>query len=409
MGLVGHKGLKDRFAKMIGYAWTIVRDGNPDLARIAHHHHIDPEIPVIIMTGHGDVPMVIAAMKEGVFDFLPKPFDADHLIGCVRRAQEVRRLVLENRALRVAADSADRSGPLIGETPAMVRLRDAIRQIAQADVDVLVEGETGTGKELVAQLLHRWGPRRRQPFIAVNAAALPPGLAEPELFGYTYGALPQYRGEREGRILASNRGTLFLDEIASMPAPIQASLLRVLDERKVFPIGSKEAQPLDLRVVAATNIDLAGAVDRGAFRQDLLYRLNPVVVKIPPLRERAGDIVLLFSHFLKEAAQNAGREIPTLGSDVHRYLISHEWPGNIRELRNFAQRVLLGFASEVAESEPVGDLASQVSQYEALLIRRALAQVHGDVIQLQKCLNVARNTIYEKLKKYGIKPSSFRR
>lgn len=370
---------------------------------------IDPEIPIIIMTGHGDVPMVISAMKDGVFDFIPKPFDADHLIASVRRANDMRQLVLENRALRQAGLIAEASEPLIGETPVMVRLRETIRQLAQADVDVLIEGETGTGKELVALLLHRWGKRRGRPFVAVNCAALPSGIAESELLGHGPATHPHFRGGRDGRIAASHTGTLFLDEASSMPLSVQGMFLRVLDEREIWPMGADQPKSVDLRVVAAANSNLSVAVGRGDFRQDLYYRLNAIQLRLPPLRERMPDIPLLFAHFLQEAAQRLGREAPPIRREVHTYLTSHSWPGNVRELRSFAQRVLLGVDSDDAP-QPGEDLnlASRVSAFEEALIRRALQQSDGDVTRAQERLGLARNTLYDKLKRYGLKPADFR-
>ena len=374
-------------------------------------HAIDPEIPVIVMTGHGDVPMVVAAMKDGVFDFIAKPFSADHLIASVKRACDVRALVMENRALRAAAAVAEGDGPLIGETAVMVRLRDTLRQLAHADVDVLIEGETGTGKELAALMLHRWGPRRGKPFVPVNCAALPLGIAEPELLGNAAGALgSQPRvAAKSGRIAASHGGTLFLDETGSMPARVQGTFLRVLEDREVWPIGADEPQPVNFRVVAATNIDLAAAMERGEFRKDLYYRLNPVQLRLPPLRERAADIPLLFSHFLDEAGRRLGRDVPLLSRDVHTHLLCHSWPGNVRELRNFAQRVLLGIdAAELPQPGEDLDLAQRVGHFEEALIRRALQQSNGDIALTQERLGLARNTLYDKLKRYGIRAAEFR-
>ena len=225
----------------------------------------------------------------------------------------------------------------------MMRLRDTVRQVAQADVDVLVEGETGTGKELVALLLHRWSARRTRPFIAVDCAALPEAIAEDELFGQAHGRTP-------GRIAAANRGTLFLDEVDSMAPALQGRMLRVVEEREVRAIGAEDPQSLDLRIVAAAKSDLARAVEEGRFRADLLYRLDAVRLRVPPLRERRADVPLLFAHFLREAAERFGRPVPMIDGGIQARLLSHDWPGNVREVRNYANRVALGLFGETRDA-----------------------------------------------------------
>jgi two-component system C4-dicarboxylate transport response regulator DctD len=369
---------------------------------------IDPDIPVIMMTGHADIPMVVDALKQGVFDFIPKPFSTDHLLASAKRAMEHRSLILENRALRARAQRVDEADVLIGESPVMVQLRETIRQVALADIDVLIEGETGTGKELVALLLHRWGPRRARPFVAINCAALPPGIAEAELLGYAPGVHAQYRGGHVGRIEQSHGGTLFLDEIASMPLPLQGVLLRVIEEREVAAIGSDRPRALDLHVIASTNIDLGEAVADGRFRKDLLYRLNPVQLRVPALRERRSDVPLLFAHFIEEARERVGQDVPPIGREIHAHLNAHEWPGNVRELRSYAQRVALGLHRPTAEAEAPSDLNQLVADFEAGIIRAALGRAGGDVSVVIEQLGVARNTMYDKLKRYGIRPADFR-
>jgi two-component system C4-dicarboxylate transport response regulator DctD len=252
-------------------------DGLQLFARI---RAIDPEIPVILITGHADVATAIGALKEGAFDFLTKPFAADHLTAAARKALATRRLVLDNRRLRAAGDSGD--SPRIGDSPVMARLRDTIGQVARADIDVLVEGETGTGKELVALMLHRQGPRRGKPFVAVNCGALPEALAEAELFGHDPIASPG-RAAPAGRIEAASGGPLVLDEVDSMAGAVQAVLLRVLEEREVMRLGGDRPRSVDLRVVAAAKTDLQAAIAGGRFREDLFYRLNVVRLRVPPL------------------------------------------------------------------------------------------------------------------------------
>ncbi|MBB3347505.1 sigma-54 dependent transcriptional regulator [Sphingomonas sp. BK069] len=358
----------------------------------------DPELPVILMTGHGDIAMAVAALKQGAFDFIAKPFAADHLIASARRALEMRRLVLENRRLRVAAAEAETHYPLIGETPAMVRLRDTIRQLADVDVDVLVEGETGTGKELVALLLHRWSHRRARQFVAVDCAALPDAVADEALFGSR---------AQPGRVADADRGTLFLDEIDSMSPALQGKLLRVVEEREL-PQPGGAPRVVNLRVVAAAKTDLAAAVAEGRFRADLLYRLETVRLRIPPLRERRADVPLLFAYFLGEAAERFGRERPNIDPAVEARLVADDWTGNVRELRNYATRVVLGMAEGTPSAADQLPLAERVDRFEAATIRAALDRVRGDVGAAAAELQLPRRSLYDRLQRHGIEPAAFR-
>jgi two-component system C4-dicarboxylate transport response regulator DctD len=262
----------------------------------------DPDLPVILITGHADVTEAVEAMHDGVYDFVAKPYAPERLVSSVRRAMEKRRLVLENRVLRTMAE-AQSDWPLIGQTPVMERLRATLRQLAGADVDVLLEGETGVGKELAARALHNWGRRRDREFVAVDCAALPAGALDSELFGHELGAFSGAVRQRVGRIQQADRGTLFLDEIETLAPEAQGKFLRVLEEREVTPLGSNRPQTLDLRVVAAAKPDLIDAVAAGTFREDLFHRLDVVRIRIPPLRERREDVPLLFAHFLARACE----------------------------------------------------------------------------------------------------------
>ena len=358
----------------------------------------DPELPVILMTGHGDIAMAVAALKQGAFDFIAKPFAADHLIASARRALEMRRLVLENRRLRVAAAEAETHYPLIGDTPAMVRLRDTIRQLADVDVDVLVEGETGTGKELVALLLHRWSHRRARQFVAVDCAALPDAVADEALFGSR---------AQPGRVADADRGTLFLDEIDSMSPALQGKLLRVVEEREL-PQPGGAPRVVNLRVVAAAKTDLAAAVAEGRFRADLLYQLETVRLRIPPLRERRADVPLLFAYFLGEAAERFGRERPNIDPAVEARLVADDWPGNVRELRNYATRVVLGVAEGTPSAADQLPLAERVDRFEAATIRATLDRVRGDVGAAAAELQLPRRSLYDRLQRHGIEPAAFR-
>ncbi|ALN74190.1 sigma-54 dependent transcriptional regulator [Aureimonas sp. AU20] len=372
---------------------------------------LDADLPVILVTGHGDVATAVDALHEGVYDFIAKPYPAARLMDAVRRAGEKRRLVLENRRLRaLAAQGSEADAPLIGDSPSMQRLRRTLRQIADADVDVLVEGETGSGKEVVASALHGWSRRAAHPFVALNCGALPETVIESELFGHESGAFTGAAKRRVGRIEHSSGGTLFLDEIESMPLALQVKLLRVLETREVEPLGTNERRPVDLRVVAAAKVDLGGAEARAYFREDLFYRLNVVTVQIPPLRERRGDVPLLFATFLERAAKRFRREPPALSPSVARHLREHDWPGNVRELVHFAERVALGIEepAEPADCARTGmTLPERVDAFEADAIRAALEGSNGDVKRTIEALGIPRKTFYDKLQRHGISRRDF--
>ena len=371
----------------------------------------DADLPVILMTGHGDIPMAVQALQNGAYDFIAKPFPADRLVQSVRRASEKRQLVMENRALRQAAETAQDGLPLIGQTPAMENLRSILRHIADTDVDVLVAGETGSGKEVVAQTLHQWSRRRRGHFVALNCGALPETVIESELFGHEAGAFTGAQKKRIGRIEHASGGTLFLDEIESMPAATQVKMLRVLEMREITPLGVNEVRPVDLRVVAAAKIDLGDPALRGDFREDLYYRLNVVTISMPPLRERRDDIPLLFQHFATRAAARFKREVPDISPMMRRHLMTHAWPGNVRELSHFADRAVLGMeggGTPTATTEPSGGtLPEKLERYEAQIIRDALAAHDGDVRGTIEALGIPRKTFYDKLQRHGISRSGY--
>jgi two-component system C4-dicarboxylate transport response regulator DctD len=377
---------------------------------------LDPDIPVILVTGHGDIAMAVKAIKDGAYDFITKPFAAERLAQSVARAAEKRRLVMENRALREAAEQAQEGLPLIGQTPAMERLRRTLRQIADTDVDVLVTGETGSGKEVVASLLHRWSRRAKGNFVALNCGTLPETVIESELFGHEAGAFTGAQKKRVGRIEHSSGGTLFLDEIESMPASTQVQMLRVLEMREVTPLGTNEVRPVDLRVVAAAKVDLGNASQRGNFREDLYYRLNVVTLSIPPLRERRDDVPLLFGYFAERAAARFRRPVPAISAAIRRHLGDHDWPGNVRELAHFAERFVLGLDDVAAASSPAAmeidtsmPLPERLDRYEAEIIRETLGRNDGDVRRTIEALGIPRKTFYDKLQRHGIVRSDFSR
>ena len=370
----------------------------------------DPELPVILVTGHGDIPMAVEALRQGAWHFLPKPYPAEALLAALRQALAQRRLVLENRRLARALALADADDPLQGSAPATERLRALLRQIADTDVDVLIEGETGSGKDVAAMALHRASRRAHRPFVALNCGALPETVMESELFGHEPGAFTGAQKRRIGRIEHADGGTLFLDEIEAMPPAMQVKLLRVLESREIAPLGTNEIRRLDLRVVAATKQPLLELVRRGSFREDLYYRLHVVTLRVPPLRERREDVPLLFGLFLHRAAKRFGRSPPPLDAALHRHLADHDWPGNVRELAHFAERAALGLlALPPAAAAPETSLPDKVEAFEASLLRDALATHEGDIRATLETLQIPRKTFYDKLKKHGIEAQDFRK
>lgn len=381
-------------------------DGRQLLARL---QAIDDGLPVLMITGHGDIADAVEALRHGAYDFVAKPFAFERLLDSLNRALEKRALVLDNRRLAASQSDGGLELPLIGASETMARLRDTISQLADARLDILIEGETGVGKEVVARALHNGGRRRIHPFVPVNCGALPEGLIESEIFGHEPGAFPGATRRRIGYIEQSHRGTLFLDEIESMPMAVQVKLLRVIEEREVHPIGG-QAKPLDLRILAASKVDLQDAIRLGAFREDLYYRLNVVKLRVAPLRERREDIPLLFAHFLKRAASRDGRTPPGLTASARRYLLEHPWPGNVRELAHFANRLAAGLPHPNGgfAIEESGGLAERLARYEAELVREALERHGGDIPAVAEELRLPRKTLYDKLQKHGLRAADFR-
>jgi two-component system C4-dicarboxylate transport response regulator DctD len=377
---------------------------------------VDQDLPVVLITGHGDVGTAVEAMRGGAYDFIEKPFASDRLVEVVGRALEKRRLTLENRALRREVKAQDTLGPrLIGRTEIMRRAQQRLLTVAETDVDMLLSGETGAGKEVAARFVHQHSARRDAPFVAVNASAIPDHLVESELFGHEAGSFTDAKTKRIGKIEHAGGGTLFLDEIESMPMPVQIALLRVLQERVIERVGSNRQIPVDFRVIAASKVDLRVEADEGRFREDLYYRLHVATVDLPPLRERRDDIPLLLQHFLLAAAARYEKEPPTVSTADLQSLMQHDWPGNVRELRNLAERLVLFGSDEdigivTAKIDAVAakaTLPEQVAAFEKTLIVQALRESEGSAAGAIERLGLPRKTFYDKLKKYGLKRQDF--
>ncbi len=366
---------------------------------------VDPDLPVILVTGHGDIAMAVRAIRDGAYDFLEKPVEPEKLIAQVSRALEKRRLILENRALQMQL-AAGPLGGLVGRSPAMVQLRRLIVELAAVRADVLLVGETGTGKEVVARALHALGLAPQAAFVALNCGAMPETMIESELFGHERGAFTGADKRRVGRIEFAHGGTLFLDEIESMPLHVQVKLLRVLQERAVEPLGTNRIVPVDLRVIAAAKVDLLAMAEAGDFRKDLYYRLNVVTVNIPPLRERPEDILPLFQHFTIMASMRYRRTVGMPDEGLMERLLAHDWPGNVREVKNWAERFVLGL-DPIAPMAPKRGLADLVAFYERSVIETALAAHGGDVNRVLEQLDLPRKTFYDKLKRHGLSRRDF--
>jgi two-component system nitrogen regulation response regulator NtrX len=398
--------------------WLPGMDGLATLARL-RERQVDAS--VVLISGHGNIESAVRAIKMGAFDFVEKPLSLDKTVLVIRNALHQRRLEAENRALRARVD---RTQTMVGESYAMRQLREQVALAAPTNGRVLIYGENGTGKELVARTIHALSRRRAAAFVEVNCAAIPEELIESELFGHVRGAFTGAVADRRGKFEVADAGTIFLDEIGDMSLKTQAKVLRVLQEQTVDAVGGKSSIKVDVRVLAATNKDLQAEIRAGRFREDLYFRLNVIPIFVPALRDRPEDIPLLADHFMSEFAREYGRRVKSFDSAASAVLQRYGWPGNVRELRNVIERLVImvpGDSISAADlsfldagvlpppaAEPVGPrptLHEARDQFERDLILRTLAEQQGNMSRTAEVLGVERSNLYRKMKAFGIAPS----
>ncbi|SFC47032.1 DNA-binding transcriptional response regulator, NtrC family, contains REC, AAA-type ATPase, and a Fis-type DNA-binding domains [Bosea sp. CRIB-10] len=378
-----------------------------------------PEVPVIVITAFAAVRDAVELVKEGAFDYIAKPFEIEDVSATIRRALRVADIVRDNERLRGELEGRYSFDTLVGNSAAFRRVIEQVTEVCETKATVLLNGESGTGKELVAKAIHFNSPRRDKPFIAVNCAAIPETLLESELFGHVKGAFTGALANRTGRFAAADGGTLFLDEIGDMPLPIQAKLLRVIQERSFEPVGATRTQTVDVRLVAATHKDMRQAVDKGSFREDLFYRLNVFPIQLPPLRDRPDDIPLLAGHFLADLAESMGKRASGFSPAAMTAMAAYDWPGNIRELHNCIERAVIVaktqtidvadlpqdlFVSRRSDRDAFPrDLDAELERIERDFIIEALRRNDGVQVRAAKLLGIAERSLWHRIKKLGIR------
>lgn len=392
----------------------LMMEGLKGLELLQESKRIAPLTPVIIITAFGTIESAIKAMKMGAFDYLTKPFPLDELILTVKKAMENRMLKQEVNRLKREVAFRYQFHNIIGRSNSMQRIYDLIERISDSSSNVLITGESGTGKELVAKAIHYSSKRKEGHFVAINCAAIPETLLESELFGYRKGAFTDAKTDKKGLIFIAHEGTLFLDEITEMPYSLQAKLLRVIEEKKVRPLGDTQSYPLDLRVIATSNRDIKTLIQKGQFREDLYYRLKVVDIEMPPLRERKEDILLLAENFLKRFSKEMGKEVISLSEEVKKIMLNYSWPGNVRELENIIERAIILSKGKIIQPEDLPSSMRQPTEEEAIekalqqglsldqlekeYIKKVLRQVGGNKSRAAEILGLDRKTLYRKLK-----------
>jgi DNA-binding NtrC family response regulator len=388
--------------------------GQEGLTLIDRITHIDPTLPVLVMTGWSSVSGAVDAMRRGARDYIENPWDDDKLVAAVRTQLELRRALRRTHRLQEENARLQRRDlpTFIAEAPAMQAVRETIERVAASDAAVLITGEHGTGKEVVASLLHRLSSRASRPLVTMNAGGLSEGVAESELFGHVKGAFTDARADRIGCFELADEGTLFLDEIANMPIRLQPKLLRVLQTGEVQKVGTSRVTFVNVRIISATNADLATEIGAGRFREDLLYRLNTVVIHLPPLRERSEDIRPLAEHYLQRYVDRYRRRVDGFDRSARQALESHLWPGNVRELAHAIERAVLMAAGSQLSAADLGLQGAQpasaspddltLEQAEKIFIQKVLARHGGDVRKAADQLGVSRSALYRRLQQFGL-------
>jgi DNA-binding NtrC family response regulator len=393
--------------------------GMDGLAFLKETHTRNPQAAVILMTAHGSVEAAVEAMKEGAADFLQKPFSLDHLTTLINKVLSVQSLKAENRRLKEELDQRYQFDNLIGRSVAMREIFQTVTRVAPTRATVLLAGESGVGKDMIARAIHQHSPRKDGPFVKINCTALPENLMESELFGYEKGAFTGAASSKPGKFEQADKGTVFLDEIGDVPANIQVKLLRVLQDRQFERLGSNLTRNVDVRVIAATNVDLRAALEEGRFREDLYYRLNVVPISVPPLRDRREDVPFLVLHFISKLGKELGSEIKEISPGAMDRLLEHNWPGNVRELENTIERSMVLASGRVLEAADVrienirGTVASAsatqmlpdgytLDQWEQVMIREALQRAGGNKSQAARLLGLTRNALRYRLTQMGL-------